>query len=118
MDVLAVVRCCSARRSCSDSGLDTLNMGSLTIWHWIIVVVVVLVLFGGRGRISQRMGDFAQGIRAFKEGMQQPEQFRDRIPGSAFPESNRSSGFWLWLAIAILALLVLVTASVKFGWPV
>jgi sec-independent protein translocase protein TatA len=44
-------------------------MGSFSIWHWIIVLVVVLVLFGGRGKISQLMGDFAQGIKAFKKGM-------------------------------------------------
>ena len=34
-------------------------MGSLSIWHWIIVLVVVMVLFGGRGKISSLMGDFA-----------------------------------------------------------
>ena len=42
-------------------------MGSLSIWHWIIVVVVVLLLFG-RGKISELMGDMAQGIKAFKKG--------------------------------------------------
>jgi sec-independent protein translocase protein TatA len=44
-------------------------MGSLSIWHWIIVLLVVMVLFGGRGKISSLMGDFAQGIKAFKKGM-------------------------------------------------
>jgi len=44
-------------------------MGSLSIWHWIIVLLVVMVLFGGRGKISNLMGDFAQGIKAFKKGM-------------------------------------------------
>ena len=43
-------------------------MGSLSIWHWILVVVVVLLLFG-RGKISELMGDMAQGIKAFKKGM-------------------------------------------------
>ncbi len=43
-------------------------MGSLSIWHWIVVVVVVLLLFG-RGKISELMGDVAQGIKAFKKGM-------------------------------------------------
>ena len=37
-------------------------MGSLSIWHWIVVVVVVLLLFG-RGKISELMGDVAQGIK-------------------------------------------------------
>ena len=44
-------------------------MGSLSIWHWILVIAVVLLLFG-RGKISDLMGDVAQGIKAFKKGMQ------------------------------------------------
>ena len=44
-------------------------MGSFSIWHWAIVLLVVMVLFGGRGKISSLMGDFAQGIKAFKKGM-------------------------------------------------
>jgi sec-independent protein translocase protein TatA len=43
-------------------------MGSLSIWHWMVVIVVVLLLFG-RGKISELMGDMAQGIKAFKKGM-------------------------------------------------
>jgi sec-independent protein translocase protein TatA len=43
-------------------------MGGLSIWHWIIVIGVVLLLFG-RGKISELMGDVAQGIKAFKKGM-------------------------------------------------
>jgi len=43
-------------------------MGSLSIWHWMIVIVVVLLLFG-RNKISDLMGDVAGGIKAFKRGM-------------------------------------------------
>jgi len=43
-------------------------MGSMSMWHWIIVIAVVLLLFG-RGKISELMGDVAQGIKAFKKGM-------------------------------------------------
>ncbi|WP_315832870.1 twin-arginine translocase TatA/TatE family subunit [Bradyrhizobium prioriisuperbiae] len=43
-------------------------MGSFGIWHWIVVIGVVLLLFG-RGKISDLMGDVAQGIKAFKKGM-------------------------------------------------
>lgn len=43
-------------------------MGSLSIWHWIIVIAVVLLLFG-RGKISELMGDVAGGIKAFKKGL-------------------------------------------------
>ena len=44
-------------------------MGSLSIWHWLIVLAVVLLLFGGRGKISQLMGDFGKGLSAFKKGV-------------------------------------------------
>ncbi len=44
-------------------------MGSLSIWHWLIVGAVVLLVFGGRGKISDMMGDVAKGIKAFKKGM-------------------------------------------------
>jgi sec-independent protein translocase protein TatA len=47
-------------------------MGSLSIWHWIVVIAVVLLLFG-RGKISELMGDVAQGIKAFKKGMTDDE---------------------------------------------
>ncbi len=43
-------------------------MGGLSLWHWIIVILVVLVLFG-RGRISETMGDFGKGIKSFKKGL-------------------------------------------------
>ena len=48
-------------------------MGSLSIWHWLIVIVVVLLLFG-RGKISDLMGDVASGIKAFKKGMAEDEK--------------------------------------------
>jgi sec-independent protein translocase protein TatA len=44
-------------------------MGSLSIWHWMIVLAVGLLMFGGRGKISDLMGDVAKGIKAFKKGM-------------------------------------------------
>ncbi|MEK9848094.1 MAG: twin-arginine translocase TatA/TatE family subunit [Rhodospirillaceae bacterium] len=51
-------------------------MGTFSIWHWVIVLVVVLVLFGGRGKLSQLMGDMAKGITAFKKGLKD-EQSND-----------------------------------------
>ncbi len=47
-------------------------MGGLSIWHWIIVVLVVLLLFG-RGKISEMMGDMAKGIKAFKKGLSEED---------------------------------------------
>ncbi len=48
-------------------------MGSESLWHWIIVIGVVLLLFG-RGKVSELMGDVAQGIKAFKKGMQDDDK--------------------------------------------
>jgi sec-independent protein translocase protein TatA len=47
-------------------------MGSMSIWHWVIVALVVLLLFG-RGRISEMMGDLAKGIKSFKKGLADDE---------------------------------------------
>jgi len=47
-------------------------MGSFSVWHWLIVLVVVLLLFG-RGKIPELMGDMAKGIKSFKRGMSDDE---------------------------------------------
>lgn len=44
-------------------------MGFTSIWHWLVVLVIVLVLFGGRGKISSIMGDIGKGLKNFKKGM-------------------------------------------------
>jgi len=49
-------------------------MGGLSIWHLIFAAVVILLLFGGRGKISGIMGDTAKGIRAFREGLKGEEE--------------------------------------------
>ena len=54
-------------------------MGGLSVWHWIIVIAVVLLLFG-RGKISELMGDVAQGIKAFKKGMSEDEVAKSEPP--------------------------------------
>ncbi len=46
-------------------------MGGLSIWHWLIVLAVVLVLFGGGGKIPKLMRDMGQGITAFKRGLKE-----------------------------------------------
>jgi len=43
-------------------------MGSFSIWHWLVVLVIVLLLFGA-GKIPKLMGDMAKGVKAFKEGL-------------------------------------------------
>ena len=49
-------------------------MGSFSIWHWLVVLLVVLLLFGGRGKISQIMGDMAKGVKSFKKGLSEEEE--------------------------------------------
>ena len=49
-------------------------MGSFSLWHWIVVGAIVLVLFGGKGKISDLMGDFAKGIKSFKKGLSEDDE--------------------------------------------
>ncbi len=48
-------------------------MGTLSIWHILILAIVAVLLFGGRGKISDLMGDVAKGIRSFKKGLSEPD---------------------------------------------
>lgn len=49
-------------------------MGSLSVWHWLIFLAVALLFFGGGGKISAVMGDFAKGIKSFKKGLQDDDE--------------------------------------------
>ncbi|MEA2937931.1 MAG: sec-independent protein translocase protein TatA [Alphaproteobacteria bacterium] len=60
-------------------------MGSMSIWHWIIVLAVGLLLFGGRGKISELMGDFAKGIKSFKKGLSEDETPVEPTPAKTEP---------------------------------
>jgi sec-independent protein translocase protein TatA len=55
-------------------------MGSLSIMHWLVVLVVAVLLFGRGGRISRTMGDMGKGIRAFREGLTGKEDAGDEQP--------------------------------------
>jgi sec-independent protein translocase protein TatA len=48
-------------------------MGSFSIWHWAIVILIVVLLFG-RGKISDLMGDVAKGIKSFKRGLAEADK--------------------------------------------
>jgi sec-independent protein translocase protein TatA len=58
-------------------------MGSLSIWHWLVVGAVLLLVFGGRGKISDMMGDVAKGIKSFKKGL--ADEDTDEAPKSDAP---------------------------------
>ena len=53
-------------------------MGGLSLWHWLVVGIVVLLLFG-RGRFSDMMGDVAKGIKSFKKGMSEDDEAPRRL---------------------------------------
>ena len=48
-------------------------MGSFSIWHWMLFGAVALLLFGGKGKISDLMGDVAKGVKSFKKGLADDE---------------------------------------------
>ena len=68
-------------------------MGALSIWHILAVVVVVALLFGGKGRISGIMGDTAKGIKAFKEGLKGEEhaEAEPEEPATPLPKTRAKS---------------------------
>ena len=53
-------------------------MGSFSLWHWLVVGIIILLLFG-RGRFSDMMGDVAKGIKSFKKGMSEDEEAPRRL---------------------------------------
>jgi sec-independent protein translocase protein TatA len=70
-------------------------MGSFSIWHWLVVLLVVLLLFGG-GKVSGLMGDFAKGIKSFKKNMADDsdasmEASAEKPPGSISPPGATAS---------------------------
>jgi sec-independent protein translocase protein TatA len=60
-------------------------MGSMSLFHWVIVALVVLILFG-RGKLSETMGDFGKGMREFRKGMKDEDEERERKLASKNPE--------------------------------
>jgi sec-independent protein translocase protein TatA len=64
-------------------------MGSLSIWHWLIVIAVVAVLFGGRGKISDLMGDVAKGVKSFKKGLADDDEAPKPIESKVTEEKTK-----------------------------
>ncbi len=62
-------------------------IGGLSPIHWIIIIAVLVLLFGGRGKISSLMGDTAKGIKAFKDGLKN-EDHHETPPASAIPHQE------------------------------
>lgn len=62
-------------------------MGSFSIWHWLIVLVVVLVLFGGGGKLSKLMGDMGKGVTSFKKGLKEGAEDKDKTESGPEPKA-------------------------------
>jgi sec-independent protein translocase protein TatA len=66
-------------------------MGSMSWIHWALVLGVVLLLFGGRGKISELMGDFAKGIKSFKKGLSEDEKTEEAAKPEPMKTIDQSS---------------------------
>ena len=58
-------------------------MGGLSIWHWLIVLIVALLILGGRGRVSSLMGDLGKGIKSFKQSVAEDDKDKDKATQDA-----------------------------------
>lgn len=67
-------------------------MGTLSIWHILILAVIVLLLFGGRGKVSDLMGDVAKGIHSFRRGLREgDEDHRQPPPPQPLPRDDKDT---------------------------
>lgn len=70
-------------------------MGSLSPWHLIILALLLLLVFGGRGKLSGIMGDAAKGIKAFKDGLKDEDKHDDKPaappPAQPLPPASASA---------------------------
>ncbi len=62
-------------------------MGTFSIWHWLIVLAVALLLFGGGGKIKKIMGDLGSGVTAFKKGLKDESKDKDKEDSSSLERS-------------------------------
>jgi len=65
-------------------------MGSFSLMHWIVVLAIILILFGA-GKLPRVMGDFAKGIKAFKAGMKEEDEAETAAPAQVPPPGAAAS---------------------------
>ena len=66
-------------------------MGAFSIWHWVIVLIVVLILFGGKGKISSLMGDFGKGLKNFKDQVKSNKETNEEDVINEIPVSKSNT---------------------------
>jgi sec-independent protein translocase protein TatA len=68
------------------------HMGSFSLWHWLVVLAVVLLLFGGGGKISKIMADMGKGVKGFKKGLKEEGGEGDQPPSTPTALGSSASG--------------------------
>lgn len=66
-------------------------MGTFSFWHWLIVLLVILIIFGA-GKLPKVAGDLASGIKNFRKGMSEPGDDKDKTDAPPPPVINQQPG--------------------------
>ena len=66
-------------------------MGAFSIWHILILAAIALVLFGGRGKVSDLMGDFGKGINSFKKGLSEHDKDDPKVINAEAKDKDKTT---------------------------
>ena len=66
-------------------------MGTFSIWHILILAAIALVLFGGRGKVSDLMGDFGKGINSFKKGLSEHDKDDPKVINAEAKDKDKTT---------------------------
>lgn len=67
-------------------------MGTLSVWHLLILGAIALLMFGGRGKVSDLMGDFGKGVNSFKKGLAEGTEEHRVLNAEAVPADKDKVG--------------------------
>ena len=66
-------------------------MGTFSVWHILILGAIALVLFGGRGKVSDLMGDFGKGINSFKKGLSEHDKDDPKVINAEAKDKDKTT---------------------------
>jgi sec-independent protein translocase protein TatA len=66
-------------------------MGTFSVWHILILAAIALVLFGGRGKVSDLMGDFGKGINSFKKGLSEHDKEDPKVINAEAKDKDKTT---------------------------
>ncbi len=66
-------------------------MGTFSVWHILILAAIALVLFGGRGKVSDLMGDFGKGINSFKKGLSEHDKDDPKVINAEAKDKDKTT---------------------------